>query len=83
MSVQTPWFADIANYLATRKLLNHLYPYDKCQIVIQSFSYSWVDNDLFRIGPDLIIRRCVREDEMTEILYACHDGPGGGHFFDK
>ena len=30
VSVQTPWFADIANYLATRKLPNHLSPHEKC-----------------------------------------------------
>ena len=25
----------------------------------------------------------MREDEMTDILHACHDGPCGGDFFDK
>ena len=39
--------------------------------------------DIFRIGPDLIIRKCVREDEMYDILQACHDGPCEGHFPDK
>lgn len=29
------------------------------------------------------MRRCVREDKMFEILKASHDGPYGGHFFDK
>ena len=39
--------------------------------------------DLYKTGPDLIIRRCVREDEMQDILKAIHDGPCGGHFSDK
>jgi len=38
---------------------------------------------LYKTGPDLRIRRCVREDEMPEILKACHDEPCGGHFSDK
>ena len=80
VSVQTPWFAGIANYLATRKLPNHLSPHEKHCIIGHSSNYSWVDNDLFHNGPDLIIRRCVREDEMTEILRACHDGPCGDTF---
>ena len=46
-------------------------------------TYFVPDNDLFCIGPDLTIRRCVQEDEMTEILCGCHDGPYGGHFSDK
>ena len=54
--VQTPWFADIANYLATRKLPNHLSPHEKHCIIVQSSNYSWVDNDLFCTGLDLIIR---------------------------
>ena len=29
------------------------------------------------------IRRCVREDEVFDILKACHDGPCGGNFADR
>ena len=83
VSVHTPWFIDIANYLATGKLPNHLSPPKKRCIIVQSSNYSWVDNDLFPTSPYLIIRWCVREDEMTKILHAWHDGPCGGNSFDK
>ena len=43
----------------------------------------WHDDCLYKIGPDLVIRRCVREDEIHDILQAYHDGPCGGHFADK
>ena len=56
VSVQTPWFTDIANYLATGKLPNQFSPHEKCHIIVQSYNYSWVGNDLFHTGPDLIIR---------------------------
>ena len=75
VSVQTPLFADITNYLATGQIPNHLSPHEKCRIIVQISNYSWVDNDLFRTSLDLIIRRCVREDEMIDILHACHYGP--------
>jgi hypothetical protein len=71
------------NYLATRKLPSHLSPHEKQKIITQSDNYSWVGHDIFHTGLDLIIRRCVREDEVPEILRSCHDGPCGGHFFDK
>ena len=29
------------------------------------------------------IRRCVREDEVFDILKACHDGQCGGYFADR
>ena len=83
VSFQTPWFANIANYLAAGKVQHHLAPYEKCCIIVQSSNYSWVDNDLFHTGPDLIIRICVRDDEMIDNLQACHDGPCAGHFYDR
>ena len=54
VSIQATWFAYIANYLATRKLPNHLSPHEKRRIVVHN--YSWVDNDLFHTGPNIIIR---------------------------
>eukprot|EP00253_Pinus_taeda_P017426 PITA_17426 len=51
VAVQTPWYADVANYLA--------------------------------VGADMEIKRCIREDEIFDILKACHDGPCGGHFVER
>ena len=56
VSVQTPWFVDIANYLATGKIPIHLSPHEKLCIIVQSSNYSWVDNDLFCTGLDLMIQ---------------------------
>jgi hypothetical protein len=83
VTTKTPWYADIANYLVTGKLPLHLFPNEKRKIIQDSSLYSWISNELFRTGPDLMIRRCVREDEMPDILKACHDEPCGGHFSDK
>jgi hypothetical protein len=59
LSVNTLWFVDMENYLATKKLPSHLSPHEKCKIIMQSANYSWIGHDLFRIGPDLIICICV------------------------
>ena len=42
-----------------------------------------IDNILFYTGPDQVMRRCVREDEIYDILHACHNEPCGGHFAAK
>jgi hypothetical protein len=68
LSVNTPWFEDMENYLATRKLPSHFSPHEKHRIITQSANYSWVGHDLFHTSPDLIIHRCVQEDEIPEIL---------------
>ena len=57
--------------------------YKKQRIIKISANYSWIEGDLFRTRLDLIIRRCVREDETFDILKACHDDPCGGHFANK
>lgn len=33
VNTQTPWFADITNYLVTGKLLSHLFPIEKIKII--------------------------------------------------
>jgi len=39
--------------------------------------------NLFKLGQNKILRRCVREEEAFDILLAYHDGPCGGHFAAK
>ena len=76
--------ADFLSHLNTKgKLPRHLSSKEKQRIIQLSATYSWMGGDLYKTGPDLIIRRCVREDEMHDILKASHDGPCGGHFSDK
>lgn len=38
---------------------------------------------LFKLGLDQILRRSVREEDVFDILLACHDTPCGGHFVAK
>jgi hypothetical protein len=83
VSAHSPWYTDIANYLVAGNLLSHLSYREKRSIVHQSARYSWIGGYLFNTGADQEIRRCVREDEVYDILKACHDGPCGGHFADK
>ena len=83
LATKPPWYVDLTNYLTTGRLLQHLSSREKQRIIKISVNYSWIEGDLFRTGPDLIIRRRVREDEMFDILKASHDEPCGGHFSDK
>jgi len=68
ISTNSSWFEDIASYLTTRKFPPHFSPKERRRIVKMSDLYSWIKGDLFYIGPDMIIHRCVREDDMFNIL---------------
>lgn len=83
ISTHNPWFIDVANYLVSCKLPQNLFPREKHKIVQLSANYSWIKGDLYRTRPDLIMRKCVREYEMYDVLKACHNEPCCGNFFDK
>ena len=80
LAVQTPWDADIVNYLACG-----IMPYDfsnqqKRKLRTDSRLYIWDDPLLFRRGVDMIIKRCVPETLQGGIIDKCHASPYGGHF---
>eukprot|EP00253_Pinus_taeda_P013362 PITA_13362 len=81
--VLSPWFADIANYLVSAQFPPNLSSKEKSKIVRKSTRFTWIGGNFFNLGPYQILRRCVREEEVFDILLTCHDGPYGGHFAAK
>jgi len=83
ISIVNPWYADLANYLSIGRTPPYFTPKEKKRLVKQSARYSWVNGDLFYTGYDMIIRQCVRNDEIIDILKSCHDESCGGNFAAK
>jgi len=66
ISVLSPWFADIANYLVAAQFPPHLSSKEKRKIVRKSTPFTWIRGNLFKFGPDHILRRCVgRRKSLT------------------
>ncbi|GJV03895.1 putative nucleotidyltransferase, ribonuclease H [Tanacetum coccineum] len=74
-----PWHADYVNYLASRVLPLRSTRQEKQKFFSDLRHYFWDEPFLFKYCADRIIRRCVAEDEATQILRQCHSGPSGGH----
>nr|GEZ41096.1 reverse transcriptase domain-containing protein [Tanacetum cinerariifolium] len=72
-SHNTPWFADIVNFLAGNFIKKGLTSQQKKKVFKDVKHYFWDDPYLFRICADQIIRRCVHRQEAFEILKACHE----------
>ena len=83
ISVLSPWFADIENYLVSTQFPPNLSSQEKSRIIRKSALFNWIGGNLFKLGPNQILRICVREEKFFDILLACHDGPCGGHFATK
>eukprot|EP00253_Pinus_taeda_P035896 PITA_35896 len=68
ISVLSPWFDDMANYLVSAHFPPYLSSKEKSKIVRKSAPFTWIGGNLFKLGPDQILRWCVREEEVFDIL---------------
>jgi hypothetical protein len=55
----------------------------KKQLVVHVADFSLIVGQLYKMGPDDIMRRCVMEAERPLILAEAHEGIVGGHYAGK
>ena len=79
----TPWYADIANYLAIGELPTDWKVQDRKFFSTKIHSYYWEELFLYKYCANQIIRRCVPEVEQEGILSHYHENACGGHFASK
>ena len=65
------------------KLPRHLKTKERKMIIQRSAWLSWIGGYIFHTGVDMHIRRCIREDEIYDILRAYHDEKCGSHFLNQ
>ena len=80
LSLQTPWYADIVNYLACGLMPFEFIYQQRRKLRTDYRLYIWDDPLLYRRGADMIIRKCVPKIEQGGIMEKCHASPYGGHF---
>ena len=80
LSIQTPWYADIVNYLSYGLMPYEFSNQQKKKLRTDSRFDIWDDPLLFRRRAYMIIRRCVPEIEQVEIIDKFHASPYGRHF---
>ena len=55
----------------------------KKRFVSEIRNFYWEDPFLFKYYPDLIIRKCVPNEAIGNVLSMCHMNAYGGHFSTK
>jgi hypothetical protein len=55
----------------------------KKQLVVCATNFSLIARQLYKMGPDEILRRCVMEAKIPLILRESHEGIEGGHYVGK
>ena len=83
IATKVPWFAHIVNYLVTKSIPDYWNMHQKKKFSYDVRHYFWEEPQLFHVGADQIIRRCVLEEEQEHILAMCHSSLCGGHFTSR
>jgi hypothetical protein len=52
-------------------------------LVVKETDYQLIAGNLYKLGADGILRRCILEHERTTILEEAHNGIVGGHYAGK
>ena len=76
----SPWYAHIANFLATGELPADWKTQDRKFFFSKIHSYYWEDPFLYKYCDDQRIRRCVPDGKKQGILSHYHENACGGHY---
>ncbi|KAI5323720.1 hypothetical protein L3X38_032792 [Prunus dulcis] len=83
VKIDTPWFADIVNYLAKGVVHPDFSYQQKKKFLSDVKHYFWDEPYLYKYCADQIIRRCILEAEQESVLKFAHHYACGGHFGQK
>ena len=78
-----PWYANIVNFLVTGKMPPDWSSQDKKKFLTEVKKFYWDDSYLFKYSPDQIFRRCIPNDEISNVIKFYHSEACGGHFSSK
>ena len=77
------YFQDIVQYLSTGFAPSEMTTQQKKQLVVRAADFTLIAGQLYKMGPDEILHRCVLEHEKPLILAEAHFGVAGGHYAGK
>ncbi|XP_038902405.1 uncharacterized protein LOC120089044 [Benincasa hispida] len=77
---ELPWYVDIVNFLVCKQFPENYTSHQKKRLIHECKFYYWDDPNLYKRGPDQILRLYVPKTAFHRILFQCHESPYGGHF---
>jgi hypothetical protein len=76
-------FAEIVQFLSTGMAPHEYIVIQKKQLVVHVAYFSLIARQLYKMGPDEMLKRCVMEAERPLILVEAHEGIARGHYVGK
>lgn len=72
------WYEKIGEYLSTSTFPKEMALGERPKLALKSKTFQLINGLLYKMGPDQILRRCVMEEEIPNVLKEAHDGLAGG-----
>jgi hypothetical protein len=76
-------FIEIVQFLSTGMAPSEYTITQKKQLVVCAADFSLIAGQLYKMGSDEVLRRCVMEVERQLIIIEAHEGIAGGHYVGK
>jgi hypothetical protein len=83
VQVADEYFSDIIQYLSTGTVPQEFNTTQNKNLVVRVVDYQLTVGHLYKMGLDIILRRCVLEHERPRILAEAHEGIARGHYVGK
>jgi hypothetical protein len=80
VQIADEYFADIIEFFSTRVAPIEFNIMQKKNLVVRDAGYQLISGDLYNLGEDNILRRCVMEHERPIILEEVHEGISIGNY---
>ena len=75
-----PEWLEIKQFLLTGMVPEGLNTSERKAFILRTLKFTMIENVLYRLGRDGIIRRCVPRSARVQVIEEAHGGDSGGHF---
>ena len=77
------YYDDIIHFLTTGWAPVEFTKQQKKQLVVKVAKFTLITGQLYKLGPDEVLHRCVMPHEKEAIIKEAHSSATGGHFVGK
>jgi len=83
IQITDDYYADIIHFLTTGWAPDEFTKHQKRQLVVKAADFTLIARQLYKLGLDEVLHRCVMPHEKEAIIREAHPGTAGGHFAGK
>ena len=77
------YYKDIVSFLSTKMQAEGYFKEQKKQLVVKAAYFQLITVELYKMGPDEILQKCLLKHQRPLVLDKAHDGIVGGHYRGK